>query len=206
MAESSLKRFRRYGKYLFEWVFLEKMRGLDFTMRDTHLLRESGGALHGYSKTDEAHAKAIFETLGIDSKRRLLDVGCGKGAFLRVASKYPFGRIAGIEIDPALVKIAQKNFRRLGLEDSVQVYCSDALRFERYGEFDMFYFFNPFEKEIMSEVLAMIQGSKGDHQEYHIILHNPVCAEVVEEGGGKLVTKLYDTVKSYETYIYRFKD
>lgn len=205
MAESTLKRIRRYGKYLFEWIFMEKIRGLDFTMRDTHLPRETGGVLHGYSKTDEAHAKAIFDLLGVDGEKRLLDVGCGKGAFLRVASGYPFGKIEGIEIDPMLVKTAKKNFRILNLEDRICVHCSDALAFERYDAFNVFYFFNPFDKEIMKKVVKKIQDSRRSGKEYYVILHNPICADVMLESGGELVSKLYDAMKSYETHIYECK-
>lgn len=203
MAESYIKRIRRYGKYLFEWVFKEKMHGLDFTMRDVHLLNETGGRLHGYSKTDEAHAKEIFETLGVDKGKRLLDVGCGKGAFLREASRYPFGKISGIEIDAALVKTAKRNFKILNLEERVSVYCTDALKFDHYNSFNVFYFFNPFDKEIMSEVVKKIRNSRERYHEYYIILHNPLCADVIEENGGKLVGKLYDGMKSYVTHIYR---
>lgn len=205
MQESTAKRISRYSKYLFEWIFLEKIRGLDFTMRDVHLLNETGGRLHGYSKTDESHAKAIFDVLEVDREKRLLDVGCGKGAFLREASRYPFGRIAGIEIDEKLVKTAKKNFRILDLEDRIHVYCSDALEFEHYDAFNVFYFFNPFDKEIMSGVIKRIRDSRGRYQEYYIILHNPVCAEVVENDDGRLIRKLYDEVKSYETYVYKFR-
>lgn len=205
MAESYMKRIRRYGKYLFEWIFMEKIRGLDFTMKDTHLIRETGGRLHGYSKTDEAHAKQIFHVMGADKKKKLLDVGCGKGAFLREASKYPFGRIAGIEIDTALVKIAKRNFKILGLESRISVYCSDALEFEHYDAFNVFYFFNPFDREIMTKVVEKIQKSRKCNGEYYIVLHNPICADVIEKNGGKLVEKLYDRMKSYETRIYRCK-
>lgn len=202
MAESYIKRIRRYGKYLFEWIFKEKIHGLDFTMRDAHLLSETDGRLHGYSKTDEAHAKKIFEALGVDKEKRLLDVGCGKGAFLREASKYPFGKIAGIEIDNALVKTAKKNFEILNLDKRVSIYCTDALKFEHYNLFNVFYFFNPFDKEIMTEVVKKIKDSREHYRKYYIILHNPVCAEVIEENGGKLAEKLYDEMKSYETHIY----
>ena len=201
MLESRIKRMKRYCRYMFDWIFKEKIRGLDFTMRDLHLIKETGGVFHGYSKTDEAHARMIFDTLGIDLNQKLLDVGCGKGAFLREAARQPFGKIAGIEIDKNLVRIAKKNFKILGLDKKVQIINSDALEFNHYDAFNIFYFFNPFDKEVMEQVADRIENSHMN--QYYMILHNPTCAEVVETHGGKLINKLHDHVKSYETYIYK---
>lgn len=186
---------------MFQWIFKEKIRGLDFSMHDLSLIKQTGGLLHGYSKTDEAHAKMIFETLEVDWNQKLLDVGCGKGAFLREASRYPFGKIAGIEIDKNLVRIARKNFKILGLNNKVRVINCDALKFNHYGAFNVFYFFNPFDKKIMEQVADRIENSQTN--QYYMILHNPTCAKVIEAHGGKLIDKLYDRVKSYETYIYK---
>lgn len=64
--------------------------------------------MHGDSKTDESHARMIFDSLDISYESRILDIGCGKGAFLREAVKYPFGKVAGIEIDERLVRTAKR--------------------------------------------------------------------------------------------------
>lgn len=202
MAESKIKKTKRYCRYLFEWLFKEKIRGLDFTMRDLRLIKETDGIFHGYSKTDEAHAKRIFEALGVDSNQKLLDVGCGKGAFLREAASQPFGKVAGIEIDKNHVGVAKKNFKILGLDNRVRIIHSDALEFDHYGAFNVFYFFNPFDKEIMEQVVDKIE--KSQINQYYMILHNPTCAEVMVAHDGRLINKLYDEVKSYETYIYKF--
>lgn len=196
-----MKRYLRYVRYIAQWLFLEKLRGLDFTMRDLSLLKSSDGILHGYSKTDEAHAKAIFDALGVDKSKRLLDIGCGKGAFLREACKENFGKIAGLEYVQELADIAKKNFERLGLSKRVEIYQGDAREFEHYQDFNVFYFFNPFASEIMETVVSKIFKEK-EHTVFWIILHNPVSASVVEKHGGKEINRLYDKVKSYETIIY----
>lgn len=203
MKEGKFKRYLRYLKYIFQWLFLEKARGLDFTMRDIHLLNDSGGVLHGYSKTDESHARLIFSSLCVDENKRLLDIGCGKGAFLREACKEPFGRIAGIEYVPELAEIARQNFNRLGLCNRVKVYVGDAIKFRHYSDYNVFYFFNPFDEEIMYKVIERIVVEC--KEKIWVILHNPVCASIIEEYGGKEIKRLYDGVKSYETIIYELE-
>ena len=74
-----VNRLRRYLVFLGEYLFMERPRGLDFTMRDTRLYQQSAGKYHGYSKTDEKHLQEIFRTLDFSRCRKLLDVGCGKG-------------------------------------------------------------------------------------------------------------------------------
>ena len=119
-----INRFQRYLIFLGEYLFLERPRGLDFTMRDTGLYQKSAGKYHGYSKTDEGHLREIFTSLDFSRCRRLLDVGCGKGVVPKEAAKFPFEKIAGIELQEELVKIAEKNFRILGLEKRV-LYASN---------------------------------------------------------------------------------
>ena len=200
MSETFFNRYSRYVKYFAQWLFCEKIRGLDFSMRDTSLLELTKGELHGYSKTDESHAREIFKRINVNKEKRLLDVGCGKGAFLREACREPFGKIAGLEYVTSLAETARKNFRKLGLMDRVQIFQGDAASFDHYLDYNVFYFFNPFGEGIMSEVLARITDNRKECA--WIILHNPVFSNVVENYGCKEIGRLYDKVKSYETRIY----
>ena len=74
MAESIFKRLIRYARYIFEYVFMEKPFGLDFSMRDTRLIDETHGKMHGYSKTDEAHIRQIFSILIQDYLRKVVSI------------------------------------------------------------------------------------------------------------------------------------
>ena len=203
MSENIFKRFRRYARYTFEYIFIEKPRGLDFSMRDTRLLSETNGIMHGYSKTDSAHIKEIFSKLTIDNSVKILDVGCGKGAFIRRACKEKFGAVGGIEYDKQTYDICKKNFERLKMLDKINIYNCDARDFPHYGDYNVFYFFNPFDKEIMDKVMDKIIDSR--KEKIYIILHNPVAADIVEAHGGKMTARLYDKVKSYWTNIYEIE-
>ena len=128
-----MEKWRRYLLFLGEYLFLEKPRGLDFTMRDIRLYRKSAGKYHGYSKTDEKHLREIFRSLDFSRCRRLLDVGCGKGVVLKEAARFPFERIAGIELQKKLVETAERNFRILGLADRISCLQADAEEFDGYA-------------------------------------------------------------------------
>lgn len=202
MNECFFRRYYRYFKYMFQWVFLEKLRGLDFSMRDLKLLDESNGVYHGYSKTDESHANEIFSAIGVTPEMKILDIGCGKGAFLREAAKQSFSTVAGIEYVESIACIAERNFRKLHLDNRVKIYKGDATEFEHYGEYNVFYFFNPFDELTMKKVLRRISESvKG---RVLLVLHHPTALEQLKLYDTKEVKCLFDKAKSYETRIYEW--
>lgn len=203
VMESKVKRYRRYAKYFFQWLFKEKIRGLDFSMRDKNLINASGGVFHGYSKTDESHAKDIFRALGVTADMKLLDVGCGKGAFLREAAKENFSALAGLEYVPRLAEIAKRNFKKMHLSNRIRIFTGDASKFQKYADYNVYYFFNPFDSIIMEQVFnRIIEEQKEDA---YVILHNPVCSDVVVSFGAVEIKSLYDDVKSYRTIIYKLE-
>jgi SAM-dependent methyltransferase len=59
-----------------------------------------------------------------------VDIGCGKGRALMVASAFPFRRLVGVEISPELCEIARANTaRRPEWSDRISVINQDAVRF-----------------------------------------------------------------------------
>lgn len=200
--EKYYKRYIRYAQYFLQWIFFEKLFGLDFSMRDKSVIREENGSRYnGYSKTDQKHIKIIFDAFNIDEQDSILDIGCGKGAALRGISEYKFGKIAGIEYDEKLSQIAKKNFKRLHMSERIQIFNLDAINFKQYEDYNYFYFFNSFSGEILVDVLARIAK---DCKSGWFIYHNPVQADIVQQMSEfTKVRELYDPVKSYYTYIYR---
>lgn len=202
-------RLRRYLLFLGEYLFMERPRGLDFTMRDTRLYQQSAGKYHGYSKTDEKHLQEIFQTLDFSRCRKLLDVGCGKGVVLKEAAKFPFERIAGIELQEELVRTAGKNFRILGLEKRISCMQADALDFDGYGEFDVFFFFNLFSEEVFGRVIDRILESRKSEEPLTFIYHNPQYLDTMEvrlkraASGPEQIRRvmLHDKRKNYDTCI-----
>lgn len=196
-------RVKRYIKYGIQYFFYEKPRGLDFTMRDMHLLEETNGTLHGYSKTNEKHLRKIFNYLNVSESDSLLDIGCGKGVVLKEAAKYPFVKIAGIDIDGNLIKIAKRNFEVLKMQDRVTCMEADALKFQEYGNYNVFFFFNPFGEEIFGEVINKIIEESYKKKKIYIVYHNPRYASEIEKSNKFLkVEEMYDPSKRYMTNIY----
>ena len=63
----------------------------------------------GYAASQPAIIRKAIETLGNVAGAGFVDLGCGKGRVLVVASEFPFARIVGVDLSEALCRIAEGN-------------------------------------------------------------------------------------------------
>ena len=72
-----------------------------------------------------------------------------------------------------------------------------------YGDYDVFYFFNPFQADVMARVVARIREQcRG--REILLIYYRPRYTEAIEAGGlFRCEAELHDEVKGYDARIYR---
>jgi caffeoyl-CoA O-methyltransferase len=88
-----------------------------------------------------AKGKHLVDTVGRFSVKNVLEVGTlvGYSAIL-IASNLPQdGRVVSIEMEPKVARLAQKNIRRAGLADKIELHIGDALAVipRVNGKFDM---------------------------------------------------------------------
>ncbi|MBI3800963.1 MAG: hypothetical protein HY268_28810 [Deltaproteobacteria bacterium] len=118
---------------------------------------------HGsdYRATPVRTLRALLSRLPPDLRSfTFIDFGSGKGRALLVASDFPFRRIIGVEFSAELHRIAETNLR---VYRGRKQRCFDLSSMHaRAEEFSLpegnlvLYFFNPFEQEIMEQVLDAI--------------------------------------------------
>ncbi len=192
------KRYWRILRRGVHWIFMERLRGLDFSMRDKSTLIATGGIMHSYRTTPPGHFQAVLEELDFGRKRSFLDIGCGKGLVLKLAREHSgFTKCTGLEYNRKTADICTRNMRRLRLDD-VTVWVGDAREFEDYESYDTFYLFNPFGPEVFRDVIKKIPSNGTT-----IIYHNPTCDQlVIDTGRFQLKKQLYDKFRNYYTNIY----
>lgn len=125
------------------------------SLTELNLLEEQS---HYYANSGGTHLEKVLDTLKITPQDSIVDFGSGKGGALITFSKYPFTKITGVELSPALVKIAEKNFKSLGIKN-IRMLVSDAADFTDLDEYNYFYFFSPFPSSVMSAVVKNISVS-----------------------------------------------
>ena len=115
----ALRALRRTPKHPFDRAHGVDTGGLIYADR---LSGDAAQAAHnaGYYATAPSLFRGAMtlwrETLPATGYRvedyTLVDIGCGKGRVLLLASELEFREILGIELDPGLVRIARKNLRK----------------------------------------------------------------------------------------------
>lgn len=134
-----------------------------------------------------------------------IDVGCGKGRALLLASLLPFREIIGVEISKRLVAVTNRNLElfRDGSQlcHSIRVVCADATNFDIPLAKLVFYFYNPFGKKLTKEVASRIEDSLRDApRDVYVVYHQPVHREVWD--GSSVFHCAYS---SEECCIYEFR-
>ena len=134
---------------------------------------------HYYADSGGLEFDKIIAGFGITGEDAIVDFGCGKGGVLISLSKFPFAKIVGVEIDPALVEIANRNLRTLNISNAM-VECCDAAAFGPLEDYNYFYFFDPFPCVVMQDVLNNIEQSiRIRPRKVTLIYLNPSCHDLV---------------------------
>jgi len=92
-----------------------------------------------------------------------VDFGCGKGRVLLVASEFPFRKIIGLEFAPQLAETARKNLKTYRAKNqkcsAIEAITADATEYELAPEAQVLYFFSPFARNIMDQIVQNIERS-----------------------------------------------
>jgi hypothetical protein len=98
----------------------------------------------------------------VSSRDVFVDFGAGKGRVLCQAARYPFSRVIGVEISPALVDVARKNVdsnrRRFGAT-VVELVNADAVDFEIPDDVTVAYLYHPFAGKTFEAVIDRLVES-----------------------------------------------
>jgi SAM-dependent methyltransferase len=175
------QRRRRYGDAEYDWDYRVNTTSATVGWRE-RLLGEFHSA---YQPTEPALFKEMMASLTIDFQDfTFIDIGSGKGRVLLMAADYPFRRILGIELLPALHRVAQENLS-VYKSDSQQCFaletaCGDAREFVFPAEPIMLYLFNPLPETALIEVMANLDHSLNQlPRVVYLLYHNPLLEHVL---------------------------
>jgi len=108
-----------------------------------------------------ARTTVVLEQLGLarraarSSRPRLLECGSGFGFIAALARELGFD-VTGVEVEPSYVEHSRRLF------PSVRVEQADLSTFERFGEFDVIYYFGPFsDDEVQARFERRVEASLG---------------------------------------------
>lgn len=206
VRDSTPERQRRlYGDFDFDWQYRVNTMSGGVGWRDRLL-----GALYSlYQPTEPAVFHEMLQALrdfaSLDYTDFIfIDLGSGKGRTLMMASEYPFRRIVGVELLPALNQVAREN---LALYESdsrkcndIESVCGDATTFPLPATPLVIYLFNPFPELPLRRVLAnVVVCLRRNQKPAYVLYHNPEQEHVLAED-----TNFGKLVSAHQYSIYRF--
>ena len=146
----------------------------------------------GYYGISPSAFTAAMERLDLEWPRfTFVDVGCGKGRGLLLALRFPFRRVVGVELSPALAAVAQANlerFRAPWRQDGVpaEAVAGDATQFALPEGPLVLFLYHPFAAPVMKRFLALVlaAGEQAERREVYLLYANPELGEMVAGTAG----------------------
>ncbi len=177
------RRRQRYGDIDFDWDHRVDTTGATVHWRDRLL-----GLFHSpYQPSDPALFGEMLAAVKIPFPEfTFIDIGSGKGRVLLMAAQYPFRRIIGVELFPALHRVAEENIAKYHSHCqnnfAIESYCQDARQYVFPDEPLLVYLFNPLSEAGLREMLANLERSVKRHPRPVLILYgNPLLEHVLTE-------------------------
>ena len=114
-----------------------------------------------------------------------VDLGCGKGRPLVVASELPFARLLGVEISPALAAIARTNADAIAAahpdRTRIEVQVGDASAAPMLSRRVVYYVYHPFDRSLVQMLVADIERQlDADVDHAFFVYYNPVHGDVLD--------------------------
>lgn len=190
VRDSTPARLRsRFGDADYDWDYRVNTTSGAVGWRERLL----GSFTSGYQPTDPPAFHQMLATLeqtaGLNfADFTFIDLGSGKGRTLLMASDYPFRRIVGVELLPALHRLAEQNLAQYKSDSqkcfALESICADAAQFNFPAGPLLVYLFNPFPEAVMRCVLVNLRHALNQSSTAaHLVYYNPQHADVVAEAG-----------------------
>lgn len=178
---------QRFGDAEYDWDHRVNTTSGAVSWRDRLL-----GVFHSpYQPTEPILFREMLDALrvqtGIDfADYVFIDLGSGKGRTLLMASEYPFRSIVGVELLPALHKIAEENVKAYKNDKqkcfALEAICADATEFSFPDERLVIYLFNPFPEAGLRQVIGSLESSLREHSRpIYLLYHNPLLEHVLAQ-------------------------
>jgi SAM-dependent methyltransferase len=138
-----------------------------------------------YGGSQPSIARAGIASLPDHHQYSFVDLGCGKGRALIVASEFPFRRLVGVEISPDLAEVARRNAAVVALRDSgrtpIEIVEGDATAVFPPTERVVYFMYHPFGRVLVGALVDNIERQLADGLRHaFLVYYNPVHGEVLD--------------------------
>lgn len=139
-----------------------------------------------YMGSQPSTVRLALRQLGDLHDHAFVDIGCGKGRPMIVATEFPFREVIGYDLTSRLVDIANRNAqivaRHFPERVPMRAYAADALQAALPAGKLVIYLFNPFGIQTMTRLLASLVAAyeRGAIEMFSVVYLNPLCEDVFD--------------------------
>lgn len=151
-------------------------------------LNRTGSAVDGeivpYGGCVASVLRHVLDRLAPAKSTSFVDIGCGKGRALIIASEYPFARIVGVELNPDVAAVARANVRRVARafpdRTAVEVRVGDASVPDLPDGDTIIFMYHPFGELLVRRLCDHLAGVAERGNSLAVIYENPVHGTVFD--------------------------
>lgn len=186
VRDSTPSRLRsRFGDADYDWDYRVNTTSGAVGWRDRLL-----GVFHSpYQPTEKELFHEMMDALAQHASLdfagfTFVDLGSGKGRALLMAADYPFRKIVGVELLPALHEVAEQNVTQYRSDFqkcfAMECVCADATTFPLPAGPLVVYLFNPFPESGLRRAIANLERDlQQAPRPAYVLYHNPQLENVL---------------------------
>jgi len=158
--------------------------------------------LNPYMGSQPSIVRRALQTLGTTNGYTFVDIGCGKGRAMIVATEFDFDAIVGYEISIELVRIANENAavmaRRYPERTPIHALKANVSELSLPAGKLVVFLYNPFGTPLMAALLKTLEADMavGKIEHLFIVYDNPVCGHVFD--ASRALTRWFAGAYAYE--------
>ena len=133
-----------------------------------------------YAGSQPSIIRAALTALQPLESFKFIDLGCGKGRPLLVASEFPFCEIIGVELSASLAKTARHNadvmMQRFSRRTPIRIVVGDVKQFPLPAGNLVLFLYNPFDEQVVAKVAEAVNTALTTAQRtVYVVYYNPVA-------------------------------
>jgi SAM-dependent methyltransferase len=185
---------RAYGTDTSGFVSEHKLPRDDLASTGAHYW---GSAYWG---SQPSFVRAAIAALPSPESFTFVDLGCGKGRALIVASEFAFRALLGVELSPALVKTARKNAqiieKRFPGRTPIVVEERNAKTFQFPPGNIVLYIYNPFGEDVLSKVIDSLERAiAAERRDVFVIYMYPDLVALLD--ASPVLSRYFETTAAF---------
>jgi|SRR5579862_3224421 len=131
-----------------------------------------------YAASQPSIIRAALQAIPGVAEFSFIDLGCGKGRALMVATEFQFRAVVGVELSRDLAGIARENSRtlrrRFPARRPIEIELHDAVTYPFPPGNLVVFLYNPFGAPVIDQVAANLEARASTGSRIFVVYYNPV--------------------------------